>query len=156
MRMIPGPPPVPVPVLLGATTVQVRLAGAPAPRLLTASTLNVCLPRLSDEYVFGDVQERSLLESSEQRNPTADLLDVKLKLAVVAVVVEPFAGPDLISAAGFVRLRRWSRCSPTRRRRRACLRDAAFRAAGSIAWPCCEMATTPFLRWRLRSRSRSF
>jgi hypothetical protein len=122
-----------VPVVLGATTVQVLLAGVPAAPDLTGSTVNVCLPGLSDEYVFGDVQEPNLLESSEQRKPAPDVPEVKPKLAVVAVVVEPFAGPDVINTSSFRLLPPGPRCSATRRDRRRWLRRAFLRTAGSIA-----------------------
>jgi hypothetical protein len=83
------------------TIVHVRLAGVLAlPPELTASTSKVCAPRLSDEYVLGEVHERNLYPSSEQRKLTPEVLELKPNVAVVELVLVPSAGPAVITALG--------------------------------------------------------
>jgi hypothetical protein len=111
-----------VPVLVvpwAATTVHVRLAGTPgAFPELTACTWKEWVPRLSDEYVVEDAHQRTFAASSEHRRRTPTVSEVKVKVALVAVVDEPSLGPPVISASGAVLSLARVPCSMTARCRR--------------------------------------
>jgi hypothetical protein len=91
-------------MLVSGTTVSidhVKLAGVPStfPAASLARTLNVCEPSTSVEYGFGLVQGVNVRVSRAHSNVAVASGEVKLKLAVVALVVAAGLAVMLVSGA---------------------------------------------------------